>query len=102
MNFVVRLRKLCAQANLFSGGGGADGFDGGFDDRRQPHGLHIQAQLAGHDARHVKNVVDDLSLRMHIALDDFERAGEHFGVHSLTAQHVCPAEQRRQRRAQLV
>src|SRR3982751_6540941 len=31
VNFVVRLRKLYAQANLFSGGGGADGFDGGFD-----------------------------------------------------------------------
>ena len=39
------------------------------------HRLHVEAELAGDDARHVEHVVDQPRLRLRVALDRLERAG---------------------------
>jgi hypothetical protein len=40
------------------------------DQRRQVHALHVEAHLAGGDAAHVQQVVDELRLDAGVALDD--------------------------------
>ncbi len=68
----------------------------------QIDGLHVEAHLAGHDAAHVEQVVHDLSLCANVALDRVERAGELRVVAGVAARDVHPADDRIQRRAQLV
>ena len=68
----------------------------------QIHLLQVQAQLARHDARHVEQVVDELGLRDRVALDGFYGAPLAIGVRPIGSQQARPAQDRRQRRAQLV
>ena len=39
------------------------------DDDRESHGLHIEPELAGDDARHVEQILDELRLRVGVPLD---------------------------------
>ncbi len=66
--------------------------------------LHVEPNLAGHDAAEVEQVVDQPHLRARIAVDHLEAALELFrrrGV-GLALQDLRPAEDRAERRAQLV
>src|SRR5205085_12029175 len=50
--------------------GAAHGFDRRHHDAAQLQRMLIQAQAAGHDARDIDDVVDDLRLRLGVALED--------------------------------
>ena len=54
------------------------------------------------DARHVEDVLDDPRLRARVALDDVERPVRVAGRAASLPQHRRPAEDRVERRAQLV
>ena len=54
----------------------ADGVDGGADDGGQINPLHVEANLAGDDAREIEQVFDDLRLAAGVALDDLEGFGD--------------------------
>ena len=73
------------------------------DDLVQVQRLHFEVNLAGDDAAHVQQVVDDLRLRAHVALDGLEpaRRGPRRSTSPLP-QERRPALDRIQRRAQLV
>jgi hypothetical protein len=62
------------------------------DDGREGDGARRQAELAGDDARHVEEVVDELRLRLRVALDGFERARGDLRVELLRAQELRPAQ----------
>ena len=55
------------------------GFDGIVHDLVQIQGLHFQMNLARDDPTHVEQVVHDLSLNMHVALDRLESTLEVLG-----------------------
>ena len=80
----------------------AHGLHGGGDDGGEVDPLHVEADLAGFDAAHVEQILDQLRLRAHVALDDFERLrARSSGVAPFF--RICdPAEDGVQRRAQLV
>jgi hypothetical protein len=52
-----------------------DAVQRGIDDRSELHELHIQADLAGHDAAHVEQIRDQLRLMLRVALVPF-RSGQ--------------------------
>ena len=49
---------------------------------REVDGPHVEAQLAGDDARDVEQVLDELRLRARVALDRLERAARSVGASS--------------------
>ena len=65
---------------------------------RRPHdvgevgGRQAKLELAGHDAAHVEDVVDDLGLRLGVALDGREGAGDGLRGRLPGAEHARPAE----------
>ena len=61
--------RVCSRIAL-GVGGGPHGVDRRPDDGRQVDPLHVQPHLAGDDAAHVQQVLDDLRLRAGVALDD--------------------------------
>ena len=65
-------------------------------------GPDIESHLAGHDARDVEQIVDELPLGVGVAVDDFQRSLGRRGVEDPIAQHPGPAEHRVQRRPQFV
>ena len=79
-----------------------DGIERRVDDRRQLHRPQLETQLAGHDARDVEDVGDQLFLDVRVALDGLQRAGHRGAVQLAHAQQPRPAEHGIQRRAQLV
>ena len=83
-------------------GGGTDGVQRGLDDGGRLHRAHVQAQLAGDDARDVQQVLDELALRACVALDGLQRARRGGLVEPAAAQRDRPAEHGIERRAQLV
>ncbi len=95
-------RQRFLHSHAFRVGRGTNRFHCVADGVAQIDRLHVEANLAGHDAAHVEQVVHDLGLRAHVALDGVERAGELAVVAGLTAGDVHPADDRIQRRAQLV
>ena len=62
----------------------------------------FEPQPSGHDAIHVEQVFDDLRLRPRVARDDVEPLAGPRGIGCAALKDVRPAENRIQRRAQLV
>ena len=83
-------------------GGRRDGFE------RRPHqagevdALDVEPHLARDDARDVEHVLDDLGERHRVALDGCQRLRLPLQLDRALAQHAGVAEDRVQRRAQLV
>ena len=76
-------------------------------DRRFDHGcdigrLQVEPHLAGDDAVHVEQVLDQARLRLGIPGDRIETFCDAHRVVALEQQHLGPAEDRGERRAQLV
>src|SRR5262249_44050838 len=72
------------------------------DHRGEVDGADLEPELAGHDARDVEEIVDELRLRLRVALDRLERAPRLLLVESPATQHARPREDRRERGAELV
>ena len=68
----------------------------------QIHRLHVEPQLAGHRARDVEEIVDQLRLGLGVALDGLDRALPLVVADLAGDQHPRPAVDRGQRRPQLV
>ena len=83
-------------------GHGGDGVAGGLQHLHQVDRAHLDVELAGHDPRHVEDVLDELVLELRVAVDglDGPRAGRL--VELARAQHVRPSHDGGERRAQLV
>ena len=81
---------------------GAHGVEPLLHHRAQVDRRRLHPELAGHDARDVEQVVDQLRLQARVALDHLERVRHLSRRHLLVAQHRGPAQDRRERRAQLV
>ena len=66
--------------------------------------MQVEPELAGHDSAQVQKIVDELNLRARVAVDDFD--GPLLLVGSLgrraSEQHLRPAQDCAQRRAQFV
>ena len=71
-------------------------------DGRQIHLANVEQQLAAGDARDVEQVLDQPRLRVRIAIDALERVLDFLGGQLAAAQQVDPADDRVERRAQLV
>src|SRR6185436_14333212 len=82
--------------------GRAHGVERRFHDRSEVDGTDVQPQLAGHDARDVEDVRDELALGAGVAVDRLDRARRGRLVQLARAQHVGPAHHRVQGRAQLL
>ena len=66
-------------------------------------GSTVEPQLAGHDAADVQQILDELGLGARVALDGLERAlAPSPAAGAPRAQHLHPAQDGRERRAQLV
>ena len=89
-------------ADLFGGGGGLDGVDGGGDDGGKVDALDGEADLAGGDAAHVEKIFDELGLNAGVALDDFETVGEFVGGVGTFLEDLGPAQDGVERRAKFV
>ncbi len=72
------------------------------DDHRQLDRLDVQADLARDDPRHVQHVVDDLGQPVGVALDGLEAARQLVAGQESAAQQPRVADDRVQRRPQLV
>ena len=83
-------------------GGGACRVEARLHHRLHLHGPQLDAQLPAHDARHVQQVLDELGLQPHVAVDHVQAARHAGGVEPARAQHGRPAHDRRERRPQLV
>ena len=91
-----------AHLDLLAFGGEAHRVHRGPDHGGERRRLQGQPELAGDDARDVEQVVDQLGLRRHVALDHLESAVGPIGVESPGAQEPRPAHDRRERRPELV
>ena len=69
---------------------------------RQLHGLHVQPDLAGDDPRDVEDVLDNLGQPRRVAFERLETAGRLLAGENAAAQQPRVADDRIQRRAQLV
>jgi hypothetical protein len=76
--------------------------DGGADDGGEVHGRVVDADLARDDARDVEDVLDELSLRLRVPVDDLEPLGEPPGVGLASAEQPRPAEDGLEGRSELV
>ena len=72
------------------------------DDLAEIDGLDVEPHLAGDRARHVEQIVDQLRLRLRVALDGLDRAALLILADLSGDEHARPAVDRGQRRAQLV
>ena len=91
-----------AEHDVLAVGGRADAVDGALDDAAQVHRPHVETEPAGHDARDVEQVFDELSLGARVALDGLERAALHHLVHGAAPEPPDPAEHGGERRAELM
>jgi len=82
--------------------GRVDRFDAAVRHADQVDRLHLETQVAGHAASDVENVVDDLRLRLGVALDGLDRPRRALVVELPGGQHPRPSEDRRERRPQFV
>jgi len=94
--------KAGGEADVFCGGGGADGVDRGGDDGDEVDAFDVKTDLAGGDAAHVEEVLDELGLNAGVALDDREAVGEFAGGVGALLENLSPAEDGVERGAQLV
>ena len=80
----------------------ADGVDRALHHVGEVDLARLQAEATADDRRDVEQVVDQLLLRVRVALDAGERGGHFLGVDLTLRQHARPAEHRIQRRPQFV
>ena len=97
----ARIEDL-AQANPLGFGRRPDRVDGRIDHAGQIGPLHVEPHLAGDDAAHVEQVLDELRLGARVALDRVEALLQVLGVARPGRQQLRPAEDGVERRAQLV
>ncbi len=71
-------------------------------DRAEVHVAHVQQQLARRDAGHVEQVLDQPRLCVRVAVDALERVVHLVGRELPAAEQVHPADDRVERRAELV
>ena len=84
-------------------GGGKDRADGIVDHAAEIHLLHVQAELAGDDPRHIEHVLDDLRQHLGVALENLQGTRLPGGIREdAAAQHACVAENRVQGRPQFM
>src|SRR6185369_6917217 len=81
---------------------GPHNVDGIFNYGHDFQRLKLEIEIAGDDARHVENVVDNLCLRLRVAPDSFNCLLHRFVIESAAFQHSGPAEYRCEGSAQLV
>ena len=81
---------------------GPDHIDGQARQRGDVDILHVEAELAGDDARDVEQIFDHPALRCGVPLDRLERSRRPLGREDARAQHLRPAEHGVDRRPQLV
>ena len=79
-----------------------DGFDGRFDHGNRVHGPTLEVELAGHDARHVEEILDQLRKQLGVAFDHLDAARRARRVRGSSTQESRPPEHGGQRRAQLM
>ena len=89
-------------ANALGVGRRRDGVDGASDDLGKVDRLHVQPDLSRDDAGDVEHVLDDLRQRRRVALDGLDRPCLAVGAIDAGPQHAGVAEDRVQRRPQLV
>ena len=89
------------ERHLFEVRDGRRGLDRRADDPPDPHRLELRAELAGDDARHVEDVVHQALLSLGVAADDGETV-RYLRRVGAAREDVRPAEDRVERRAQLV
>ncbi len=90
------------QADGLGVGGGLQRFDRRLDGARELDRTHLEAYLAGDDARDVEQILDQPRLRTRRALDRRDALLERCRVERAHAEQRRPREDRRERRAQLV
>src|ERR1700732_2285374 len=76
-----RSSDLDVEADALREGGGAHRVRGGVDDGAELHVLQLEAELAGGDAAHVEQVVDELDLDVGVPHDRLDRLGPRGLVH---------------------
>ena len=81
---------------------GAASRDGRFDETLHAKRGALDIELARDDSRDVEDVLDELRLQLAVAGDDVDGVTHPLGRHIARLQHLHPAENRVQRRAQLV
>ena len=89
-------------AHALGVGGGLNRRDGVVDDQRQLHRLHVEPDLARHDARDIEDVLDDLRQPRGVAFERLEPARRLVARQDAAAQQPRVADDRVERRAQLV
>ena len=72
------------------------------NERGQVDGLQVQAKLARHDARHVEHILDDLGQGRDVPRHRVDRAGLFLAGQQSRLHHADVADNRVQRRPQLV
>ena len=90
------------KANPLGVGRWLHGLGGGADDVAEIHGAERQPDLAGHDPLHVEDVRNELLLALCVADDGLDGGLVAFRRQPRILQHVRPAEDGVERRAQLV
>ena len=86
----------------FAAAGGHQRVDGVVDDGIERYEAGIERQLAADDPGDVENVVDELRLRGGVLPNDGGRAQHRVAIVAALAQHVRPAHDGVERRAQFV
>ncbi len=94
--------EVALDADLARVGGRLHGVDGGLGDRMRRQYLHFQPHLAGGDAAHVEQILDQLGLGAGVALDGLQATLYVGQLAAAPPQHLGPAQDGCQRRAQLV
>ena len=91
--------------DCFRFGSRRDGGDRGVDHFGEIDRLHVQPHFAGDDPAHVEQVFDQLRLHARVALDHLQALRQILRARlagAVAAEDLRPAEDRVQRRAQLV
>src|SRR6185437_14518433 len=65
-------------------------------------GLHVESYFAGNYATHVEQILNELRLNSHIAVDDRNACIPRFGIDCAHSQDLRPAKNRIERRSQLM
>ena len=88
--------------NLLGGGRRRDGVDAAVRHRREIDRLQLETDVAGHAARHVQDVVDELRLRLGVPLDRLDRPPRLLRLELTRGEDARPSKDGAERRAQLV
>src|SRR6266542_819049 len=98
----IDIVDLTVNRDVLGFGGWRDGVERRVHHVAQAHRREVQPQLAADDPRDVEDVLDQLRLRHGVVADDAQRALRRRGIRLARREQVRPAEDRVQRRPQLV